>query len=103
MDKQRYYVSVQARTILEGQGDAPYELEIEATPEEKEQLAESMEKLEYFDEATFTQTATALSIAYHHDESNDGYDYYLKQVYQRIYELGTPATRKHIRSMKLLD
>jgi hypothetical protein len=102
MEKKRYYVSVQAGTILEKQGDASYELEIEATPEELEKLTDIFEEMENFDLASSIQIATAVTIAYHHDESNDGYDYYLKEVYSLIYQLGTEQTKQHIRTMNIL-
>lgn len=102
MNKKKYYISVQAGTILDNQGDASYGLVVEATPEEIDKLAEVFEELGNFDQATFTQTATALSIAYHLDESNDGYDYYLNEAYSMIYELGTEETKQHIKSMNIL-
>lgn len=102
MDKKRYYISVQAGTILEKQGDAAYELEIEATPEEVDKLSEVFEELDNFDQASFTQAATSVTIAYHLDESNDGYDFYLNEAYSMIYDLGTEETKQHIKSMKIL-
>ncbi|RED55101.1 hypothetical protein [Cohnella lupini] len=58
MEKQKYYVSVQSRTIMSQQGDAAYEFE-------------------------------------------DGYDYYLREIYKTIQQLGTEETRDHISTMKL--
>ncbi|MCD1259930.1 hypothetical protein B5M42_013925 [Paenibacillus athensensis] len=99
MDKKHYYVSVQSRTILENQGDASYELEIEATPEERDQLEELFKELGEWDQATAVQVAPALGIAYHHDESNDGYDASLKAAYALIGKLGTAETQRHVASM----
>jgi hypothetical protein len=103
MDKKRYYVSVQAGTILENQGDASYELEIEATLDEVEKLEEIFEEMDNFDQASYVQVASALGIAYHNDESNDGYDYYLKEAYAMINDLGTEETKQHIRKMNILS
>ncbi|MBD0379502.1 hypothetical protein [Paenibacillus sedimenti] len=103
MDKKRYYVSVQSGTIMENQGDASYELEIEATPDQLDKLGELFEEMDNFDQSSAIQVASALSIAYHHDESNDGYDYYLKEAYAMIHELGTEETREHIRKMNILS
>ncbi|NOU74982.1 hypothetical protein GC098_26955 [Paenibacillus sp. LMG 31458] len=102
MDKKRYYVSVQAGTVMENQGDASYELEIDATPDDIDRLKEGFEELENFDQTSFIQVASALGIAYHYDESNDGYDYYLQEVYALINELGTEETKQHIQKMNVL-
>ncbi|MBP1995147.1 hypothetical protein [Paenibacillus eucommiae] len=103
MDKKRYYVSVQAGTILENQGDASYELEIDATLDEVEKLREVFEEIYDFDQASGVQVASALAIAYHNDESNDGYDYYLKEAYAMISDLGTEETKRHIGEMNILS
>lgn len=88
---------------MESQGDASYELEIDATPDDIDRLKEVFEELENFDQASAIQTALALGIAYHNDESNDGYDYYLKEAYALINELGTKETKQHIGSMNILS
>ncbi|UJF33861.1 hypothetical protein [Paenibacillus hexagrammi] len=103
MEKKKYYVSVQSGKIMENQGDAAYELEIVATEDEIDRLDELFEELENFDQATAVQTASALTIAYHHDETNDGYDYYLRQTYSLINELGTEETKRHIQKMNILS
>ncbi|MCP1310417.1 hypothetical protein [Paenibacillus tyrfis] len=102
MDKRNYYVSVQSKTIMQHQGDAAYELEIEATPEEIIKLKELFEDMEYAEEQTFPRTLVP-GIPYHHDEENDVYDIYLKNVYQTLYSLGTDETKKHVQTMNVLD
>ncbi|MCM3271375.1 hypothetical protein [Paenibacillus elgii] len=102
MDKKNYYVSVQSKTIMQHQGDAAYELEIEATPEEVIKLKELFEDVEYAEELTFSR-AHFPGIPYHHDKENDAYDSYLKNVYQTLYSLGTDETKKHIQTMNVLD
>jgi hypothetical protein len=95
MDRKPYYVSVQAGTILENRGDAGYEMEISATPEDIAKLSEIFETMADFDQASFFR-ANALAYPYHLDAENDGYDYYLREAYRLIYELGSPETKQHI-------
>ncbi|UUZ80269.1 hypothetical protein LJK88_35915 [Paenibacillus sp. P26] len=102
MEKMTYYVSVQSRTIMLHQGDAAYELEIEATPDEIRELQELFEDKEDFELDTFSR-AHYLATEYHHDRSNDGYDMVLKDIYQKLYALGTDETKRHIESMNILQ
>jgi len=102
MDKKRYYISVQSRTIMEQQGDASYELEIEATPDELLKLNELFDLWDDFDSKTFFR-APIPGIPYHHDSENDGYDYYLREIYNFIYQNGTEETRNHIVTMNILS
>ncbi|TXK80020.1 hypothetical protein [Paenibacillus sp. N3.4] len=102
MDKKSYFVSVQSGTIMENQGDSSYELEIKATQDEVEQLGEIFEEMDNFDQSSAIQVSAAVAIAYHHDESNDGYDYYLKEAYRMINDLGTEDTKRHISTMNIL-
>ncbi len=57
MERNKYYVSVQSRSIMSNQGDAAYELEIEATDEEIKQLQELFEVEEDFEIDTFLESA----------------------------------------------
>jgi hypothetical protein len=102
MDRKRYYISVQSKTIMENQGDAAYELEIEATPEEIEQLKEMFEDEEDFELETFFR-AHYLAVPYHLDASNDLYDQSLRAIYEKLHALGTEETKKHIESMHVLE
>lgn len=102
MDKQKYYVSVQAGTIMSNQGEAAYELEIKATPEEIEKLKELFEERTGFDDLSFFR-AHLPGIPYHLDEENDGHDYYLASIYRMIYDLGTQETQEFIKTMNVLD
>ncbi|MCC3377136.1 hypothetical protein [Cohnella sp. REN36] len=95
MEKKRYFISVQARTIMLNQGDAAYELEIQATDDEVDKLNELFESLEEFDQSTYFR-AHYPGIPYHHDKANDGYDYFLREIYNTLYDLGTDETRQHI-------
>lgn len=101
MDKTKYYVSVQAGTILENQGDATYEFEIEATPEEILKLEELFEERLDVEDDNYIR-AHIPGVPYHHDSPNDQYDRSLNNIYSLIYELGTADTKKHIESMHIL-
>jgi hypothetical protein len=101
MEKKRYYISVQADTILAGQGEAAYEFEIDATPEQIEKLQELFEDKSDSADGTFLKAHTP-AIPYHHDVENDAYDNYLREIYSMIHELGTPETRRHIEEMGVL-
>lgn len=100
MNKKKYYISVQSRNIMENQGDAAYELEIEATSEEIEELNLIFKYLEDFDVETYYRAH--YPIPYHYDSENDGYDYYLKETYRILYRLGTKETKDHVTSMNIL-
>ncbi|MDB5053897.1 MAG: hypothetical protein JWM44_1947 [Bacilli bacterium] len=100
MDRKKYYVSVQSRTIMENQGDAAYELEIIATPEDVEKLVKLFEALEDTDESSYFK---GYILQYHHDEFNDDYDSYLNQIYQTLYNVGTEETKAHISSMGIIN
>jgi len=102
MEKRRYYVSVQARTMVPNQGDAPYELEIDATEDEAERLGRIFDEIDKYDEALGVQTAFIAPITDMNHENKSGYDYFLKQAYKLIYDLGSEETREHIHSMHIL-
>jgi len=38
-----------------------------------------------------------------YDKENDAYDYYNKEIYRMIHDLGTEETKKHIESMGILN
>jgi hypothetical protein len=101
MERRRYYVSVQAKTVMVNQGDAAYELEIEATPIEVELLHELFESESEADFQNFMRAHNPTLIV---DElvSHEHEDLYLAEAYRLIYQLGTPQTREHIRTMNVL-
>jgi hypothetical protein len=98
MDKRRYYVSVQAGTVLAGQGDSGYEFEIDATVEQVDQLQRQFEQLSERSEAAMFR-ATAVTIPYHHDAENHAYDDSLIDIYKALHKLGTEETKRHIEKM----
>lgn len=100
--KKKYFVSVQARTIMLNQGDAGYELEVFATEEEVEVLQILFADMTAVDNASMIRSGIP-GIPYHFDAENDDYDYYLELIYKKIYELGTETTKNHIREMELFS
>lgn len=102
MEKTKYYVSVQARSILADQGAAAYELVILASDREAEQLQELFDNELNAEDSTFIR-AVIPGVPYHMDDENDAYDYYLIEIYKKIYELGTDETRSHIEKMNILN
>ncbi|GEB35670.1 MULTISPECIES: hypothetical protein [Brevibacillus] len=102
MDKKRYYVSVQAGTIMENQGDSAYEFEIEATDLQVHALKSLFEQRTETEFDTFIR-GHALAVPYHFDAENDLYDDCLTQIYRAIYECGTEETKQHIQSMGILN
>lgn len=102
MNTKRYYVSVQAGTILENKGEAAYELEIDATDFEVEMLRTLLDQMQNANYHSFWR-AHVLAVPYHLDEENDEYDSLLNQVYTLLYRNGTEETRNHITSMNIID
>ncbi len=102
MEKKKYYVSVQAESILEDQAAAAYELEIEATEKEVSQLQELFDKKGTEDNYSYLR-AHLPTFSYHQDKENDAFDYYLKEIYQKLYDLGTEETKRHIEGMGVLS
>lgn len=99
--RKHYYVSVQARTILEDREAAAYEFDILACQEEVDQLTELFEEFQEQDEAQalhFTRHPYGSAST---DQMNAGTSTILIEVYKMLFELGTQETRKHIASMNL--
>jgi hypothetical protein len=101
MDKKTYYISIQASSILENQGDAAYEFEVEATEQQISRLQELFDGKEEADNYAFGRSAVPW-VEYHNDRPNDVYDFYLKEVYGFIHSIGTIETKEHIESMNIL-
>lgn len=98
MGKSTYYVSVQAKTINSSRGDAAYEFEIEADEERLVQLQELFDAMDEFDQAGYWRAHQPF-LEYSHDPENDGYDYFLKEIYRRLSDWGTEETKRHIATM----
>jgi len=95
MEKKKYYVSVQSKSLSRDQGQAAYEWEIEASDAEAEELGQLLLLLEESEHATFFRGMTP-GVPYHMDLENDGYDGTLRHVLGRIHALGTPDTKAQL-------
>ncbi|MCS7460101.1 hypothetical protein N0M98_08105 [Paenibacillus doosanensis] len=103
MEKKTYYIAVASSEILEPENmTGNFEFEISATEEEIEQLREMFEDSEDAHDDTAARAMIPVR-EYHFDKENDAADYYLREIYRKIHELGTPATREHIESMNVLQ
>jgi hypothetical protein len=102
MEKKRYYVSVQAETLMEHQGDAAYEFEIDATPEDVQQLHELFESESEADFQNYLRIHNP-KILEEELVSHAMFDQHLTEVYRLIHQLGTPETQAHIQSMNVLQ
>lgn len=102
MDKKRYYVSVQAGTVMENQGDSGYEFEIEATEEEVGLIRSLFEDRTAYEFNTYLR-GHVVALPYHFDAENDEYDQCLQEIYATVYQCGTDETKNHIQSMGILD
>jgi hypothetical protein len=101
MDKKRYAVSVQARTINETDADSSNPIEILATPEEAEALSLLFKSEDHVDEMSFAHVPVS-ALEYENQGNNREYDANLIKIYQAIYQLGTLKTREHIDAMNIL-
>lgn len=102
MEKRKYYVSMQAGTVLPEQGSAAYELVIDATDEEAEHIRMLMDEKKEAEDPTFLR-APIPGIPYHHDLVNDVDDYYIQALYEEIYKVGTKETKQFIESMNIMN
>ncbi|WEK55901.1 MAG: hypothetical protein P0Y55_07605 [Candidatus Cohnella colombiensis] len=101
MDKRKYYVSIQSKTIMANREDAAYELEIEATDEQLDQLHQYFEFMAAYDDKSHFRTMIP-GIPYHEDNENDKFDSYLHKAYRLIHETGTDQTKSFIESNHIL-
>lgn len=111
LDKKKYYIAVGSGQILEDKEISSFELEIEATEDEVNQLQELFQ-LENMEEAPiFLAPHSAKDILnigaaawepYKETEVHEEYDHHLAAIYRLLHQLGTPETKKHIESMNIL-
>lgn len=95
MEKKRYYVSVQGRSLLDDPGAAAYEWSVEATSDEADTLKHMLDQLGEKEESTF--------LAYTHpwpdspeDDVNRSYQSVVSGLFREIYRLGTVETREQL-------
>ncbi|ANA81385.1 hypothetical protein C7121_29050 [Paenibacillus glucanolyticus] len=101
MDKSTYYVSVQSRSVLTQQGASPYEWEIEATPEEADQVRIELDMMQEKEEEALGYMFPWPDTP--QQSSNALFQSSLDNVYRTIYQLGTPATRQQMEELRLLS
>ncbi len=106
MEKKRYYITLQAGTttaeIRDVKGESTYDFEIEADPVEIGLLRDMLTHAVHSD---FLQWMHS-HIPYRDqllDVDNEAYDDNLVSIYRKIYQLGTPETRKNIEQMGLVE
>jgi hypothetical protein len=103
VDKKTYYVAVGSSEVLEPQNmSGNFDFEISASEEEVDQLQELFEEIDEAEDDTYIRAHIPFRL-YHIDKENDAADYYLKQLYGKLHELGTPETKAHIESMHILS
>lgn len=101
-EKRKYYVAVESGQILEDQGAASYELEIEATDQEFEQLKKILSKKNVENIGLFIDPH--IPTEWDEVESDvQSYNDYLIQAYEQLYKLGTAETRKHIEENQIIQ
>ncbi|WP_019534980.1 hypothetical protein [Paenibacillus ginsengihumi] len=106
MEKKTYYVTVGSAEILEPKDViGNYELEIEATEEDIDQLQEMFEDAQEWDETSAGAMLgfSSYVLSKYDDDLERANSQSLKAIYRKLYELGTPETKKQIESMKVLD
>ncbi|NBI29344.1 hypothetical protein [Chengkuizengella marina] len=101
MERKKYYVSVQAGSILEEQTAASYEFEIYASDKELTELEELFNFREDAEHTTFIRSFIP-AMAYHNDQENDDYDEVLAGIYKKVHDLGTEETKRQIERMRIL-
>jgi hypothetical protein len=102
MDKKTYYVTVQSGEIMDDPTAFNYDFVIEANEDELDQLVELFEDTADAELDTYTHSF-ALSLSTYYNEENTAYDNNLREVYKKLYELGSTETKQHIETMNILN
>ncbi|MUT64491.1 hypothetical protein [Paenibacillus sp. NEAU-GSW1] len=100
--RKTFYVSVQAGQVLQDGDAAAYELVINATDEEADELKQLFNDLSSMDEAQMFHFVPESMEINNDARINDGYDSIIQQIYQFVYDHGTDETRRHIEGMEIL-
>ncbi len=101
MDKSKYYVSVHGRSVLKEQGQSAYEWEIEATPEEADQVRIELDLMQEKEEEAFPGYMFPWPDT-PEESTNAPFQNSLDRVYMSIYRLGTAETRHQMEQLRLL-
>lgn len=102
MTRKKYYVSVETGQILEDQGAAAYEFEIEANDTELDTLRKRFSKLHEENIGLFVDPH--LPQRWNDVEGHvQSYTDHLLNIYRMIYRLGTAETKRHIEQNQILE
>jgi len=106
MDVRRYYVSLHTSVgtieIRDEKGDATYDFELEATPSDIELLEKYVRQAREADLDTFKHPHFLPFTEKVVDQDHAKYDQALGNIYQLIYQLGTPETKQQVEQMGVL-
>jgi hypothetical protein len=106
MEKHPYYVNVASNEILPEPGDTGTPFEIEATENELAELQSLFDRRDDEEQHSLVRTLTPYerfdTLETDQDERSEPFDETMHDIYQKIYELGTPQTRGQIVQMGVL-
>ncbi|MDR6226768.1 hydrolase [Desmospora profundinema] len=104
--RSKYYVSIHSGEImgelLQDPDASSYEFEIEASEEEVQKLNNLIGNSSVEDMETFWD-AHIPYLSPDENRENEGYDRTLRQLYEMVYQLGTPKTKREMEALGLLD
>ncbi|GAA0379872.1 hydrolase [Bacillus horti] len=100
--KKKYYIAVENGQILEDQEAAAYELVIEATEEEVNELSKLFAKKDVEDVGLFVDPHLPNKWSDVEDDVQS-YSNQLEEIYKLIYRLGTPETKQHIEQNEIIE
>ncbi|GGD69617.1 hypothetical protein [Paenibacillus nasutitermitis] len=100
MTPQTYYVSITSGTI-EREPSNTDQLAIQASEDQLDVLKHKLDKEIFTNEITSLRAVIPFKSA-DHDKSEEQYSEDIRDLYTYIYQIGTPETKNHIDSMKIL-
>lgn len=95
MELARYYVNVQSKEVSEVQVGNNAAFTIHASQSDLDQLRALFDQMGSVEIDNFFRAHVPI-VPYHEDKSNTKYDHLLRDIYQKIYELGDDETRQFI-------
>jgi hypothetical protein len=101
MDKKTYYVTVQHGEIMEDATAFNYDFVIQANEDELDELQEIFENAAEAEATTYRRVYIPSPIDQYNEE-NSLYDSSLREVYNKLHQLGDKKTREHIEKMNIL-
>ena len=101
-EKRKYFVSVETGQILEEQGAAAYELEIEVTPEERTEIEKLFAKKNNENIDLFVD----VHFPFLWDEVEGdvaSYNQYMASIYKLLHKYGTQETKQFIEENQIIQ